>query len=142
MLLTPRKVNPDGSRNVCCNRCGEFISRTSAESMISTALCIICQGHDEGIVYSEAQLRELRAYHTGESTLSIAAAFPITDPDPLVAASGDEIDAQVGKTGYFLKALVKARDILAAAIDKIPQSKQIATEKKRKRVFELPLDKQ
>jgi len=142
MLLITRKVNADGSRNVVCNRCGEFISRTSAESMISSALCIICQGHDEGVFYTEAQERELRAYHTGESTLSIAAAFPITDPDPLVQVTGADIESQISKRGYFLKALVKVRNALSAAIDKIPQSKQIAVDKKRKRVFELPLDKQ
>lgn len=136
-----RKVNLDGSRNVHCSRCFQFICTASAMSGINTALCIVCQSDDEGVDLTQEQVNELRTVMIGGQVVSHTAAYPQQIPDPMTQVALDEVDSQVGRLGYFVKALVKnMRAAVGALIETIPESKKVAKEKRRPRVFNLPLD--
>jgi hypothetical protein len=140
----PKRVNEDGSRNVYCLRCRNFICTASQYTAINTALCVVCQADDEGIDLTAEQVRELRGVRVGNYTLSEAAAFPDKGIDPMTAVTTDQITSTVGRIGYFIKALVKS--VVIAAVDtvkeqKVYSSKEIAKENKRKRLFDLDVDK-
>jgi hypothetical protein len=136
-----RKVNSDGSRNIHCSRCFDFICTASAMSGINTALCVVCQCDEEGIELTDAQVADLKAVRIGGQVISHSAAYPDVVADPMTQATGNEVDTQVGRKGFFVKALVRnMRAAVGAILDVIPESKQLAKEKKRKRIFDLPID--
>jgi hypothetical protein len=137
-----RRINLDGTRNVWCSRCYNFICTVSPFAAIHTALCVVCQLEDDGVDITPEQYRQLRSVKVGEYTLTEEAAFPASVADPMTQASPDEIDTMVGRTGYFLKALVKnIRAGIAKTLEETePESKKIAKEKKRRSLWTLPID--
>lgn len=139
-----KRVNADGSRNVWCPQCRQYICSASAMSGINTAICIVCQCDNDGVELTPEQVRELRGVRVGEYTLSQAAAFPEKVADPMTLASPDEIDSMTGRVGYFLKALVRVivRASKQATTEIAVESKAIAKANKRKRMFDLPLDEE
>lgn len=135
-----RRVNPDGSRNVHCPRCREFVGTVSGMTSINTAICAVCHALDEGIDLSHEDVLALRAVRTGGHVLSHAAAYPEQIEDPMVAIATDKEEAKVGKIGYFVKAMVSSIRKVVNKTTEEPESKKVAKEKRNKRIFELPID--
>lgn len=122
MYSPRRQVNRDGTRNVSCSRCFEFISTVPETVTIQTALCIKCQAHEEGIELSQEHL-----------DIAYPSKIEFLEPDPMASVSPDKI-------GYLFKALVAE---VKSVLTKKPviASKQIADDKRRSRVMNLPIDK-
>lgn len=136
-----RRVNPDGSRNVHCPRCREFIGTASAMTGINSALCAVCHAFDEGIDLTQEQVDALRTVKLGTNVVAHNAMYPMTVEDPMVAISSDPEEAKVGRKGHWIKALVVGiRAGLEVLRDTVPESKKVAREKKSKRIFDLPID--
>jgi hypothetical protein len=98
----------------------------------------------EGIELTEEQARELRAVRVGNILMSENAAYPDRGTDPLTGNDGNNPDVGLGRVGYFVKALMNVivRAGKATGIIEPVNSKEIAKENKRRRVFDLPLDKE
>jgi hypothetical protein len=137
-----KRINADGSRNIYCYICGNFISTTSAMTSINTAMCVICQADEDGIDLTPEQVRELRSARMAGSVVSQAIAFPERPKDPMEEFSPDLEDYKMSSVGYRIKALV-TKVIRAGAkviLDTIPESKVVAKAKKRRRIFEQDID--
>lgn len=111
---------------------------------IATALCTVCLCEDEGIDLTPQRIKELRAVRLGGNVLSEFTATMEHAQDPMAAIADNPDDAMPGRRGYWVKAVTRIRVVVGAAIEAakeaIPQSKQIAKEKRRRRIFEQPLD--
>lgn len=136
-----KRINSDGSRNVWCPQCRNYICTINGMSTINTAICVLCQLQNDGIDITEEQERELRTVRVGEYTISQNAAYPELPVDPMTQATPNQVDANVGRIGYFLKALVKnMRAAVEATKETVATSTKVAKEKKRSRLFDQPLD--
>lgn len=138
-----KRINPDGSRNIWCMQCTEYIGAVSAMVSINTAICSVCQAFNEGIDLTEEQVKELRATRLNGAVVSHAVAFPAQAEDPMAKLDGvNEEEYKENRLGYFFKALV--RQVIRPGIEAfkvtVLESKQVAKEKKRRRVFEQPID--
>jgi len=140
-----KRINSDGSRNVWCPQCRKYIATVNAMSTINTAICVICQLENDGVELTPEQTAELRGVRVGEYTLSQAAATPPVTVNPMAALYPPEehTEVQTGRVGYFVKALVNVV-LRRTAVKKneATASKQIAKEKKRSRIFDLPIDEE
>lgn len=76
--------------------------------------------------------------------MSHAAIYQEYIQDPLTAMAEHPEEAHPGKPGYWFKVIARTRFVIGAAVEAvkeaIPQSKQIAREKRRPRIFDQPLD--
>lgn len=140
-----RPVNSDGTRQVWCPQCRNYISDVGGMSTINTAICIICQCENDGIELTAEQVASLRSVrlHSG-FVMSQATVYPETVPDPMEVVLDEtqpKEDAHVGRVGYFLKALVSVfRPKPETQKNYDTESKKLAKEKKRRRIFDLPID--
>lgn len=92
---------------------------------------------------TDEQVAEMRATRVNGQIMSHAAAYPALGEDPLIQMTPkDELEIRPNQIGFYIKALVaSARQTIVDEVKKrIPESKKLAKEKKRPRVFDLPLD--
>lgn len=132
-----RKVNIDGSRNIFCPRCREFICAISSMEAFNSALCVICQAADRGEIFPEETIRMLRSRKIGENYIPMF----IADPPPVVDPMGDDLTIKTGRIDYYVKVI--SRKVKAAVIavqERTKESRAIAKEKRKPRIFDQPID--
>src|SRR5271170_1979565 len=67
--INQRKVNIDGSRNIFCKQCGEFIVAMSTAEVYNSAICYICQRAEQGLPPLPENVRAmLRSQKIGPNT--------------------------------------------------------------------------
>lgn len=140
MFFSPRRrlVNADGTRNVFCIQCKADLGTVSADVMINTALCVICQAENRGEVLPAHVKLQLR-------TKTLAVTYSGTDYDPIRdQQAADEADASGAvrkEEFYFFKVVTAIKEAVKKLTKpKVLPSKQLARDKRRPRVFDQDID--
>lgn len=120
-----RLTNPDGSSNVFCMSCGEFISKTYERT--NRATCELCRRVLNGEVLTE---EAIRAYQVGKQDKANVSLLDLSDKVP---AQAKKFSLR-SMTGDFLKAFkfVKPDPPSEATVPSMKVSKT----KRRGRLFE------
>lgn len=136
MSRARRLVNKEGRRRMFCPRCEREMGTVSFESGCHTALCVVCRMADEGKTVPQDVVDQLYG-----CTPSIAGYYePLLDKHVT-----DEDLAQIPPVRTMFRTLrsriVNATRVLVGKDPKpVLESTKIAHGKKRKRVFDLPID--
>lgn len=132
-----RKVNIDGSRNIYCPRCHEFICAISCIETFNSALCVVCQAADRGEIFPEEVLRQLRSRKIGDNYIPLIYADPASVTDPM----GDDLSIKTGRIEYYSKVITrKVREAVVEIRAKSKESRALVKEKRKPRIFDQPLD--
>lgn len=135
--FSARKVNLDGSRNIFCNRCHEFICAMSSMEAFNSALCVVCQAADRGEIFPEEVLRQLRSRKIGDNYIPLYIAEPEIPPDPM----GDDLSIKSGRLEYYVQVVSrKVKEAVQKIKAKSKESRAIAKEKRKPRVFDREID--
>jgi hypothetical protein len=119
-----RRVNADGTYNVYCFSCGEFVSTSVIQ--LGKVLCVICQAAEEGRELPEQLVRE---YMLSKGTRADVSGILLreTQDDPSLRpftfrGMASDIARAVGK--------------IVQQVKEIPKSATIARGKRRPRLFD------
>lgn len=117
----PNRHNADGSTNVKCYQCGQFIDKTFVR--MDRALCAICQKAQDGELLTQEAVELYERSKQGKGAVSLVV-----------------VPQEVEPGGFSLRAMVgdafKAVGFRKKEKDKAVQSVQVAKSKQRKRMFE------
>lgn len=120
-----QRVNPDGSRNIYCYQCNDFICKSLPMQGISKALCELCRRILAGEPLTEEMIR---AYKTDKADKVDVSLLVLEDENP--KALGIQKFSLSNMAGTLLKALAPK-----AAPSKPLKSVRVAQESRRKRLF-------
>lgn len=125
------RYNSDGSNNVHCSQCGEFIGRSYIR--INRALCVICQAAENGMPLTE---EAIRMYKLSKAERVDVTYLAIEEPS-LKALGVKKKWNMASVAGEFLHAVGNfAQGVkVEPATGQVP-SADIAKSKRRKRLFE------
>ena len=115
--------NNDGSRNVMCYVCGQFICTTFLQ--INRALCALCERAEKGEPVPEEAIRN---YQIGKLDKADVSVLVMEDPSPSVLTKRFSLRSMGSN-------IMKAFGIGKKKVAPI-ESRIIADKKKRKRLFE------
>jgi hypothetical protein len=116
------RLNSDGSQNVFCISCGEFISKSFIH-MSSRAICALCQRVQDG---QPLTAEAINAYNQGRLGVENVTLANLPVPDLKV----EKKFTLRSLGGGIMQALG-----LAKPEEKIPESVKLAVQKKRGRIF-------
>ena len=121
-----RVVNPDGTTNIRCRKCGRVIARARDSRITTVSECALCQGYPpESVLPQYIQLDPTKP------------PMPLIDPadEVMTLYEEEKLEAPLGKWG-FLRPLFRAIGWIKPAPPPPPPSKAVAKRKKNKGLFE------
>lgn len=129
-------LNPDGTYNIYCMHCGEYISR--AYIKINKVLCAICEAAYSGTELTEEFVREYRASKMLQSRAVGLLAMP--EEQPVIEGAKKKKLGFI--TGYLFGAvgrfLLGTKPVLTdaegAPVEEL-RSREVAKAKRRPRIF-------
>lgn len=129
-----QRRNQDGSINIHCYSCGQFIAKTFQGP--SRALCAMCDRVEKGESLDEESIKQYMAQKAANVDIGmlLVSEEPPTAPGrrkSVLANAAGEVIAALGKFALGRKPGVEADTPDAPK----PASAKIATEKRRKRLF-------
>jgi hypothetical protein len=119
-----RIVNADGSRNVHCYLCNEFIARTYLR--MDRALCALCQRIEAGEEITEQALKDYKLSKADKTEVSM---LLLEDKQPETEAKRFNLFRSLG--GGILRAMG-----IPKPPEPAPESQKISQRKRRPRLFE------
>lgn len=139
-LFVPKLRNSDGSRNVYCRKCGRLIAAlASGQAGFGSAICAICGDQELSPENYDALVNNVRI-GSGFMVPRAAIQPEVKDmPDDPVLGK----EARAGFINYWVRVIKAAvfRGIEGgkeeASKKRVPVSKQVAIERKRKRTFRI-----
>src|SRR5271170_6739841 len=102
----PKRTNPDGSRNIHCPKCRNFILTINSHETFGSAICIVCQYAERGEVIPDEIVQLLRSRQIGDKFVPLAIAEPKLSPDPLIAMGGSDIPEN--RVAYYVRTVARA----------------------------------
>jgi len=144
-------INRDGTRNVFCPECREFIGTVSASTLIATAVCAVCVAAKNGQPLPAHVVAQMRS-----KTLDVTYSNPNFDPilQKDLPPDDEETQVEMRQDTFYSRVVQRVRASTAKTkIDealvrvkkalkrKNPSSKVIAVRKRRARIFDGPIDK-
>lgn len=131
-----RRINLDGSRNIFCNRCHEFICTLSTMENFNSALCVICQAADRDEVLPPDVIKQLRSRKIGDTYIPLIFVEGDKHQDPMV---GEQ--ALSGRVEFYIRVISrKAKEAIQEIRTKSKVSVALAKEKRKPRIFDRPID--
>lgn len=126
------RPNPDGSYNVKCYRCGQFIDISTV--FIQRALCYVCQLSDEGTIMPEKAMQD---YYISKMNKTDIGVLVLREPELDVLGAPKRKFTFSSLTGEFVRAVGKfaLNDRTAPEENKAVESVKLSKQKRRGRLF-------
>ena len=142
MFPTTSQMNVRGTRTIYCPQCKERICEVTAETFFGSALCVVCQAANRGETLPLHIIAQMRS-STTDVTFSDVGYDPLTEK----YLNTEEHQNLISSADYWFKTIrVKAKAAIDAIIHtKVKRVKELpstkmAKEKRRKRLFDGPID--
>lgn len=140
--MFPRpNTNRDGSINIFCPICHNSVGSISHETAMAvgsfhTAKCVVCQAQERGEILPDHVIAQLRS-----GTLEVQ--YTDQSYDPVLERHLDDKESSTNDPNWWFRTVTVAgtriKRAVAALLDNTP-SKEVAVSKKRKRIFDGPID--